>query len=339
MPTQPYWPTEEWHTRSPEAAGLDPAQISQTITAGYKALNGIVIVKQGFIVFERYYNGHTASSPNHVASVTKSVLSTLIGIAESLGLLPDLNQPVLDFFPDYPAFAKDLKKRSVTIRHLLTMTAPFPWNINKSGTASTEPLDRMRRQSDWAQYCLKHLGLKGQHGAFHYSNASAHLLSTILTRITGQSTLAFANEHLFGPIGMRVIPEHKMPSFSKEAVFGSEVKGWVSDPAGINTGGWGLTLTPRDMARLGLLYLRQGHWTGKQVVPEAWVADSLTPHAPNYGYLWWLRKGVFAALGSGGNAMYCLPEKELVIAVTGRGSWDPWELVQRVLGKDGTATF
>jgi CubicO group peptidase (beta-lactamase class C family) len=148
----------------------------------------------------------------------------------------------------------------------------------------------------------------------------------------------FANERLFRPLGMREIPHNPMTSFAQDDVFGANVTGWVHDPAGITTGGWGLTLTPRDMARFGLLYLNRGAWDGTQIVSEEWADASTAPNSNGYGYYWWLRgEGAtlsYSAAGSGGNLICCVPAKDLVVAIAARvvmATRDPWLPVERFI--------
>lgn len=213
------------------------------------------------------------------------------------------------------------------------MTAPYPFEDWQ------EPLDKLCMQPDWVEYTLQMLGEKGEPGVFKYSTAGAHLLSAILTRATGQSAREFANEALFGPIGMRTIPDYPMENFGFDELFGAKVKGWVKDPSGNSTGGWGLTLTPRDMARFGLLCLNRGIWDGRELVPESWMLESTAMNPNHYGYLWWLREeegiSAYMAMGDGGNVICCIPEKDLVIAIASGFMMNPrdrWELIkERIL--------
>ncbi|WP_372007257.1 serine hydrolase domain-containing protein [Paenibacillus chitinolyticus] len=331
MPTT-YWPTAEWQAADPALLRMDPeklAELEPVIQSEYGNINGVVIVRNGAIAHESYYNGCGPDTTHHVASVTKSILSALIGIAIDTGSIKHVDQKVLDFFPDYVPDASDSQKREITLRHLLTMTAPYSfedWH---------EPLDKMCMQSDWVKYTLDMLGQEGEIGTFKYSTAGAHLLSAILTRSTGKSAREFANERLFSLIGMKEIPDYEMKSFGFEDLFGEKVRGWVQDPNRNSTGGWGLTLTPRDMARFGLLYLNRGLWNHRQIISGAWVNESTAMNANNYGYLWWLREedGVYAysALGDGGNVICCIPEKDLVIAITSEFVAHPrdrWTLIK-----------
>lgn len=345
-----YWPTKGWQTADPEDVGMDKDRLKDLetmIKSQYSNINGIAVVRKGYMVFERYYNGCGPLDAHHVASVTKSVISALVDIAIDAGYIKSIDQKVLDFFPEYVPDAGDIQKRTVTIRHLITMTAPFPFSCKEGNKRAHEPLDRLRRQRNWVMYILRLMGQRGQMGRVQYYTAGTHLLLAIITRSTGMCAREFANERLFSPLGMREIPDHEMKSFGLDDVFGKNLKGWIKDPNGINTGGWGLTLTPRDMARLGFLYLNGGSWDGKQVISKEWIGESTNKSVAldsegngwsGYGYLWWLREegGTFAysALGDGGNVICCIPEKELVIAIASKiisNAKDRWPLIEKCI--------
>ena len=126
-----------------------------------------------------------------------------------------------------------------------------------------------------------------------------------------------------------------MSSYGYDDLFGKKVKGWVHDPNNITTGGWGLTLTVREMARFGQLYLNKGFWNGKQIIPLKWIAQSIKPNLNHYGYMWWLFESnelhAFAAMGDGGNTICCIPQKDLVVAVASHfipNPKDRWLLVK-----------
>ncbi|MFS1511574.1 serine hydrolase domain-containing protein [Chengkuizengella sp. SCS-71B] len=343
--TRNYWPTKEWKTIEPISVGIEPkklTELEERIKSSYKNINGIVVVRKGYVAFEKYYNGYSLLDTHNVASVTKSIISALIGIAIDSEYIKSVDQKVLDFFPEYVTSGEDIPKRAVTIKQLLTMTAPFAfsWKGNQGGK---EPLDRMRRQRDWVKYSLDLMGGKAQSGVFQYSTAGTHLLSAIITRITGKSSREFANEHLFKPIGMKEIPDHEIKSYTLDNVFGKNVTGWIKDPSGNSSGGFGLTLTPRDMARFGFLYLNRGNWNNKQMISEKWIEESTTMHSETmidktmakYGYLWWLREeagnSMSLALGDGGNVICCNPEKDLVVVIASKivkNSPDKWPLIK-----------
>lgn len=302
---------------------MDPKKyqdIEYTIRTQYKNINGIVVMRKGYIAFERYYNGYNPYDTHNIASVTKSIISALIGIAIDSEYIKSIDQKILDFFPEYIQGEDDIQKRILTIRHLLTMTAPLAWKT--TGSMGYEPLNRLRRQRDWVMYILNLLGEKGQLGRFQYSSVGVHLLSAIITRTTGMCAREFANEFLFRHIGMREIPEQNMKSFGLDDVFGKDVTGWINDPDGNNTGGWGLTLTPRDMTRFGFLYLNRGIWDNKQIISQKWIDESTAMNSNKYGYLWWLKgegsTSAYTAVGSGGNLISCIPEKDLVVAIVSK---------------------
>jgi CubicO group peptidase (beta-lactamase class C family) len=191
-----YWPTIKWLTADPTVLGINLEQLSMLepmIKSEYSNINGIVIVKDGYIAYERYYNGYCPDDTCHMASATKSIISALIGIAIEEGYIENVERKVLDFFPEYVPGCADEQKRKITIRHLLTMTAPYSfedWH---------ESLDKMCMQPDWVKYILGMIGQNGNIGTFKYSTAGAHLLSAIITRSTGKSarnlpTITYLNQ-------------------------------------------------------------------------------------------------------------------------------------------------
>ncbi|MCX8132222.1 MAG: beta-lactamase family protein [Clostridia bacterium] len=338
-----YWPTTEWQTADPASLGIDSEKFSGLETklkSEYSNINGIVVVRNGYIAYEKYFNGYSPDDTHHVTSVTKSIISALIGIAIDSGYINSVDQKVLDFFPEYFPNDADRQKQEITIRHLLTMTAPYPyedWN---------EPLDKMCMSPDWIKYTLDMLGQQGSIGTFKYSTSGVHLLSAIITRSTGKSARQFANEHLFKHIGIKEIPDYEMNSFGFEDLFGKNVKGWVKDPGSNSTGGWGLTLIPRDMARFGFLYINRGFWENKPVISEGWIDESTAPHSETlidgsiakYGYLWWLHEedGTSACMarGDGGNVICCIPEKDLVVVIASGFIINPrdrWTLIKEFI--------
>jgi len=328
------WPAFQRASSCPVGDPASLSRLDEIIAAEFSNITGIVAVKQGSIVYENYYNGFAEEDKQHVASVTKSVLSALIGIAIDKGFIEDENAKVVDFFPEYALDELDgeEQRKDITIRHLLTMTAPHPHDDWQ------EPLEQLCMQPDWIYYTLSRLGQRGEIGAFKYSTAGAHLLSAILTRSTGLSAREFANGHLFGPAGMHIIPDFPMGAYGFDELFGQEVRGWVHDPGRYSTGGWGLTLTTRDMARFGQLYLNRGRLENKQIIPESWVEKSVAMNPNQYGYLWWLRNegGIqsYSALGDGGNMICCLPELGMAFAISSTFMINPrdrWFLINDYL--------
>jgi CubicO group peptidase (beta-lactamase class C family) len=304
-------------------------ELSSLIEAEHSNINGIVIVRNGTIAYERYFHGYGPEDTYHVASATKSIISALIGIAIELGYIRTIEQRVLEFFPEYEVNSEAGTKQEITLRNLLTMTAPYAFEDWQ------EPLDILCMQPDWVNYTLDILGHGGDIGEFKYCTAGAHLLSAIITRTTGKSAREFANEHLFQPIGMKEIPDYTMEGFGFDELFGKKLRGWVKDPNNITTGGWGLTLSPRDMARFGYLYLNNGVWDNRKIVSKSWIIESTAMNSNHYGYLWWLREedgiSAYLALGDGGNAICVVPEKDLVVAIASEFMLQPgdrWKLIK-----------
>ena len=299
----------DWELKEAETVGMSSAKLKemdQALNFQVGIINSVLVVRKGTVVFEKYFKGSGIEDIQDLTSVTQNVVSALIGIAIDKGYIQSVDQKASDFFPEAADKAGDILKRSLTIKHLLTMTIPYTWK-------GSEPLDRLRRQKNWSSFILQSLGQSSKLGEFQYSLSSAHLLSIIISKSTGVSAREFANEHLFKLAGMREIEDQKMKFFSKDEIFGKNIKGWIKDPQGYNTGGWGLTLTARDMARFGYLYINQGKWDNKQIIPESWIQESFAQQTEDFGYLWWIREdhGIITYLGAGigGTYLYCVPKK------------------------------
>lgn len=290
------------------------------INQDYRNITGFVIQKNGATQYEGYFNSFDADNAVHVFSVTKSVVSALIGIAIDKGCIKSVSQKVLDFFPEYTVEAGEKVIRDITIKDLLTMTAPYKYEV--------EPYEAFFASDNWIHTALDYLGGKAYTGEFLYSAIiGTHILSGILVTATGQPVLDFATENLFSPLGMN--PVHNIVFHNKEEHIAWYTKdkhnnGWVVDPQGINTASWGLTLTPVDMAKFGQLYLNRGQWHGRQIIPAEWIDESTTAHSRweqlqlSYGYLWWIIDGkehCYAAMGDGGNMIYVNTKKNLVVSI------------------------
>ncbi|NLT14144.1 MAG: serine hydrolase [Clostridiales bacterium] len=292
-------------------------EFEQKICSGYSNIAGIIVLKRGVKQYENHFNGYTADSAFHVFSVTKSILSALIGIAVDKGSIRSLDQKVLDFFPDYTQKRGEKTAQRVTLRDMMTMTTPFKYK--------SAPYTKYFSSDDWVKSALDLLGGKGEIGQFRYTPLiGPDILSGILTSVTGQSALEFAYENLFSPLGIDVTKKVVFQTKEEQLSIMKDhhESGWVADPQGINTAGWGLFITPADMAKIGQLYLNGGIWGGKQIISAEWIAESTKVHSRwdelklSYGYLWWIIDGdSYAALGDGGNAIYVSPAKNLVVAI------------------------
>lgn len=231
-------------------------------------------------------------------SITKSVVSILIGIAIDQGYIEDIDQPVLDFFPDISVDNIDAHKRSVTLEHLLTMTTGL--NCRDSYLYRWDGLMLMRASEDWVQFMLDLPMIEDPGSRFEYCNGASFLLSAILLETTGMNALEFGLKNLFGPLGIRSVR-------------------WPTNHQGISIGYSELEMHPEDLAKIGYLYLNQGEWDGQQIVSSDWVHVSTQKHVSatlqeGYGYHWWVdESGIIMALGYGGQYLIIAPEEELVV--------------------------
>ena len=304
-----YWPTEQWRRATPESQGIDSAKLAEALTFvrdNKLPLHSLLIARRGYVVMDAYFYPFADGLRHDVASVTKSITTTLVGMAIADGSIPSLNTPVLSFFPERTVHNLDSRKQHITVAHLLSMTGGFDCGY----LPGEKELFAMRATPDWIQYTLD-LPMRTEPGTeFAYCSSGMHLLSAIMTKATGQSLEAYAATRLFKPLGIT----HWY---------------WPADPAG-NTSGWGeLQLYPRDMAKIGLLFLYQGQWEGKQIISPDWIKRATQPHIAvngkgvSYGYGWWLSQyagmPVIIAQGRGGQRIFIWPQKQIVVAMTAGG--------------------
>ena len=281
---------------------------------------GIIVFKDDNVVYENYFNQCSENDPIHIFSVTKSVVSMLFGIALGKGCIINLDEKVIDFFPIYQTRKREKTIQHVTIRNLLTMTAPYKYRFN--------PYPKYFSSDDWVISSLDLLGGNGKIGNFKYAPViGIDILSGILVNATGKSVLEFAQDNLFSPLGISVDKNIYFQSKEEQLDFyqSKGANGWVADPKGTNTAGWGLSLTTMDMAKLGQLYLNEGHWNGRQVISDQWIFESTQVQSVwkarhlKYGYLWWVideAEHSYAALGDGGNAIYVNVKDKIVVAIS-----------------------
>jgi len=295
MPIEPdYWPTDGWRTSTPEEQGIDSEQLAEMMDYIQEQksfdIHSLLIIRYGYIVTDAYYYPFAKGYLHGLASATKSLTSSLIGIAIDKGYIESVEQPTLDFFPERTVANLDSNKEAMTLEDLLTMRSGFECN-------NADVTSRILKSPDWVQFALD-LPMATEPGrGWVYCNANVHLLSAIIQETSGMSALAFAREHLFGPLGV------------SDAI-------WLSDPQGINIGSAYMRLTPHDMAKYGYLFLNKGQWDGQQVVPADWAETATS--GGSYGYLWWLKSsGSYLACGSGGQGIWILPDQDMVVVITG----------------------
>ena len=248
------WPTQGWRQSTPEAQGLDSDALAHAvdyIRAQGLAVDSLLIVRHGHVVLDAYLYPYSEARLHDVASVTKSITATLVGIAIGEELISSLDAPMLAFFPDATGATVAGRKARISVRDLVSMSSGFA-----CGQRPGEPeLQAMLASREWVQFALG-LPMADDPGrAFAYCSANMHLLSAMLTRATGTSTLAFAREKLFEPLGIRAVE-------------------WPTDPQGIARGWGDLRMHPRDMAKIGFLMLHQGRWEGRRIVPRGWVREA-----------------------------------------------------------------
>ena len=308
-------PTGDWRSSSPAEQGMDAALLAaadRRIRDEYPTTFCLLVVRHGILVVERYYDVHDRFSLFDVRSVTKSVVSTLVGIAVGDGLL-SLGQNLGQLLPDRLPSDADARLRTITVEHLLTMTAGFEWD-------DLADFWRLLSSDDWVGTTLR-TSLAAEPGqVFAYNSGCSQLLSAILTRLTGKRLADLATERLFGPLG--IVPG-----------------GWPRDPQGLTIGAYGLELTARDLAKLGLLYLKDGRWGEVQLLPADYVRCATAPQSTGgfpedtaYGYHWWVTEvtehAAYFAAGYGGQYLFVVPHLDLIVVTTAEWRGTPEDLYE-----------
>jgi CubicO group peptidase (beta-lactamase class C family) len=284
----------------------------------------IVAYKDGKEVYSDEWNNYKKDDACHVMSATKSIVSLLIGIAIDQGLIENVNQHILDFFPEYKVKKGEKTIYEVTIKNLLTMTAPYKYKY--------EPWSKVCSSDDWTIAALDLLGgKKGLTGEFKYSTLGIHILTGIISKVSGMKIVDYANKFLFEPIGVKkhinylaeTAEEHKHFTMCKEP----KENVWFCDPQGIGAAGYGLCFSADDMAKIGQLCLNKGIYNGKQIISPNWINEMVIPTYVTgkefrnmiYGYLWWIidpERNIYAAIGNSGNVIYINSDNNIVITVT-----------------------
>lgn len=325
-PAPDYWPTDSWRQVAPETEGFDSAKLAQaleTIQANGTRVHSLIAIRDGYVLLEATFYPYDGSTYHDLASVTKSVTTTLIGIAADQGLL-ELDDPMVSFFPDRTIANLDARKQAVTVRHLVGLTSGLECDPDDDEI----DLNAMRATDDWLQAALDRPSVADPGARFVYCGPDMHILSGILESATGMTAEDYARTQLFGPLGI------------------SDV-GWETDRQG-RSRGWGdLSLRPGDAAKLGLLFLQGGRWDGSQVVSAEWVRQATSAQAPtgrrwaeDYGYGWWVSRAgeeipFFSANGRGGQYVRVFPALNIIVATTGGGFSDMADVTDPLGGAIG----
>ena len=312
--TVPQQINDGWQIAAPEDVDIDPAilnQVYQTFISKDRFLNAIslLVVKNGKLVFEAYCrSADDRDRLCHLASVTKSITSLTLGIVQSEGHIDSLGQRLYDIMPD--KFPSDIQKRSITLEHLLTMRSGIlfdndDFSVEIIADKPRDPIKYILKKSMYAAPGERH----------YYRDCDPHLLSFAIWRLTGKTLERWAKDRLFDPLG--IVNYY-----------------WVSDHTGTPTGAFGLWLKPRDMAKIGQMVLDHGQWQKIQIVDTNWIDFSTQKHVEiesqtepyiyHYGYYWWIvpRWNAYTAWGTGGNYIFIMPGKEMIIVMTSTADVD-----------------
>jgi CubicO group peptidase (beta-lactamase class C family) len=303
---EPYFPTQQWRTSTPEEQGIASEKLAEallTMQQNNLDIHSFMILRNGYVVVDAYFYPYDGTTVHELASVSKSIMTTLIGIAVDQSKL-SLDDTMLSFFPEYTLANRDALKERITVQHLASMSS----GLECTAQNDEQTLQEMRESQDWVKFTLdrKVMFEPGTH--FEYCSPAIHLLSPILEKATGMTALEFAQKYLFEPLDI------------KDAL-------WLTDPQGHNRGSEGVYLHPHDMARLGYLWLNKGVWEGKQIVSKEWVESSTTVQmetggSDNYGYSWWIatdEPAAYNAIGRGGQRIIVIPQWNLMVVTTGGG--------------------
>ena len=269
-----------------------------TGAASLPRIRSLLVSVDGTLLAERYFNGAAAGRTTNIKSASKSIISALVGIAIDRGLITGVHEPISTYLS--AEVGRDAAKGAITIEDLLTMRTGLE-------TTSNRNYGRWVMSPNWVRFVLQQPLEDEPGGRMIYSTGSTHLLSAILTRATRVSTFEFARAALASPLGFTLSP-------------------WPRDPQGIYLGGNEMPMRPRDMLRVGELYLNKGRYDDRQVVSSGWIQESIVPRTTSrwserqYGYGWWIRTladtPVFYAWGYGGQFIFVVPSARTVAVVT-----------------------
>ncbi|MFW5783426.1 MAG: serine hydrolase domain-containing protein [Spirochaetota bacterium] len=312
-----YTPGESWRTASPEELGVDSDAVRRFVERIERKsidLHGLVVIKDGHLVTDVSVDPYATSVPHDIASVTKSVMAVVVGIAMDRGYFTGPDQLVSEIFRDHPVLSGAKAFSGVTIGHVLSMTSGIEsiGKVTEETPFAETTLLEMLRSNDWERFVANLEQIDPPGTRFSYSSINYHILSMAISEACGMNALAFAEEHLFRRIGIGPLV-------------------WPEDPHG-NNRGWGdLRMSLHDLARFAYLIGNRGMWGDERIVSFPWLSQMLTAHGTSqwtpvftldYGYGWFLPKGVllwncFIAMGRGGQCVYVFPEENALVVTAG----------------------
>lgn len=290
-------------------ADLIHKMIDRIIDGTYPNIHSVLLIKDGKLILEEYFYEYHADKLHELRSASKTFTSALVGAAVSNGFIKSLDDKVLTYFPDYQFRNLTPQKEAITIKNMLTQQSGLACNDYDSNSPGNET--KIYRTADWVKTILD-LPMAGEPGdKADYCSGNTIVLGKIVEKSSKSSLYDFAGKYLFGPLGVKNFRWDFITDQQHQDDFGQ------------------VYLKPRDMAKLGLLYLNGGNWKGTQILPKQYVAQSLMKHAVvdgiDYGYLWWresltasgIRYDGMAAKGNGGQRIFIWPEQNMVAVVTG----------------------
>jgi len=330
---------DDWGVSTPGEQGLDPMLVAELYleASELETLYGLLVIKNGQLIAERYFNGGSVEQKAFMASATKSFTSALVGIALDQGCLSSVDQKMIDFFPEFAGQINDPRKEQITIRDLLQMRSGYVWEERTSYMDSL-----FSSRGYWLPFIVEFPLTNDPGTEFGYSNVSSHILGVIVARGCDTDLKSYAQEYLFPPID-------------------AEVGDWSQDADGYYYGSHGIAQTARDRAKFGLLYLNDGEYEGNQVISADWVEDSLLRYSEKidisgwipgitsrygyyrdlgYGYQWWSAKAgdhqFNYANGHGGNQIILLDDLDMVIVTSadrlfGQFGGEAWEKERAII--------
>jgi CubicO group peptidase (beta-lactamase class C family) len=312
-----YWPSDSWRVSTLQEQDMNVQRIeslSSRISDG-SAVYSLLIIKNGYIVYEDYRLGKDEDSLMHIFSCTKSFTSALVGIAIREGYINSIDDPILPYFPNWTIENIDERKERLTIKHLLTMTPGLDWNEhNISYNSPDNMVNRMLACINPAKFILDLKMVSNPGLDFVYCTGASQVLSALIREVSGQTLYSFALEYLFTPL-----------SFSDAS--------WALVGGNTNLGGSQLYITTRDMARFGYLFLRNGTWVDNQIIPISYLEESRQPlvstyYGHEYGLHWWVdvTHEYFCALGSQGQGIFIDSTNDLIMVITGGSDSIPMEV-------------